>query len=177
MNSHRISWFPLLLPFPEPYLLCIISSYLCAPATRVPKGFLFLHCTSGTSWNFPGNKRFSECIPNPHARSDPRLKGLRCIYFEPLGVPLDRASRRFLAALNTNGDQGEKKKKKKKLKGEENDSSVGVLFWIMFSLFLYERLQRNPYSFTSHSLNIVREKLFKEAIYSKQLNLDSFYFS
>lgn len=56
-----------------------------------------------------------------------------------------------------------------------------ILQWVYyFELcfpFSYERLQRNPYSFTSHSLNIVREKFFKEGIYSKQFNLDSFYFS
>lgn len=114
----------------HPHLLCIISSYLFPPETRVPQGLLRLHRISGTSCSSTGTKHSSESSPEPHALEPPVIT-MSC------EVPPDHVA--TLSPMKQ--EHSPSHRKKKNITEGGNDSSVCI---ILCFPFFDERLQRKP---------------------------------
>lgn len=129
----------------HPHLLCIISSYPFPPETRVPQGLLRLHRISGLRAALPAPSVPRSPVLNRMPWSHPWSQCLaRCpLITWPLWAPWNRNTRQVI-----------EKKKKTSLK-EEMIPRCASFYVFPSSMKNYKE---NPYSFISHSSNIVRRK-------------------
>lgn len=132
---------------PHPHLLCIISSYLFPPETRVPQGLLCLRRISGTSWSSSGTEHPSESSPKLHALEPPVIT----VTWEVL---LDH-----VATLSHTKQEHSPSHRKKDTEGG-NDSSVCTILCFPF----YERLQKKSLFIHLIHLALFEGKTFKEVI-------------